>query len=105
MVLDTVSSIWEFSVGNGVQLGWFCPPGAMWQCLEKVLVVITGGGECHCYPLGQGQGAIHILQCVGPLPPKRRAIRPELLIMLRLRNTVALCIIHLFTLLLILLTF
>lgn len=57
------------SVVHGSHLGWFCPPGAIWQHLQIFLVVLTGGSGCQWVPVGTGQWCCHTALNAWDSPP------------------------------------
>lgn len=54
--------------GLGLNLRWFCPSTAIWQCVGTFLVVITGGGGCYWYLVGGDQGCC----CTRVSPPHHK---------------------------------
>lgn len=66
-------------------MGRFCCPGNIWQHLET-LVVLTQGVRCYWHLVGGGQGYCSTPHKVQGDPPPRRIIRPQMPIVLWLRN-------------------
>lgn len=69
-------------------LNWeqFCSPGNIWQCLEKLLIVMTL--KCYWYLMGRDQGfyTFETFYSAQESPPQWGAICPKMSIVPTLRN-------------------
>lgn len=85
MLLVVPSIYLAFLFSSSSQWGLILSPGDNWQCLETVLVVITG--ECCWYLLNTGQGCCWTSNNAPP-PWQQKIIQPQIPIVLILRNCV-----------------